>query len=139
VTAVLDASALLALLKGEPGAERVAEALERGAYLSAVNLAEVLSKLADWGEDPAEAQARMAQVGLLGAAVEVLPFTGEDALEVARLRALTRAYGLSFGDRACLALARRLGLPALTAERAWAELDLGIPVEVLRPRAPEGG
>jgi ribonuclease VapC len=133
VTAVLDASALLALLKGEPGAERVAEALERGAYLSAVNLAEVLSKLADWGEDPAEAQARMAQVGLLGAAVEVLPFTGEDALEVARLRALTRAYGLSFGDRACLALARRLGLPALTAERAWAELSLGIPVEVLRP------
>ena len=132
MTAVLDASALLALLKGEPGAERVAEALERGAYLSAVNLAEVLSKLADWGEDPAEAQARMAQVGLLGAAVEVLPFTGEDALEVARLRALTRAYGLSFGDRACLALARRLGLPALTAERAWAELDLGIPVEVLR-------
>jgi PIN domain nuclease of toxin-antitoxin system len=133
VTAVLDASALLALLKGEPGAERVAEALEQGAYLSAVNLAEVLSKLADWGEDPAEAQARMAQVGLLGAAVEVLPFTGEDALEVARLRALTRAYGLSFGARACLALARRLGLPALTAERAWAELDLGVPVEVLRP------
>ena len=133
MTAVLDASALLALLKGEPGAERVAEALEQGAYLSAVNLAEVLSKLADWGEDPAEAQARMAQVGLLGATVEVLPFTGEDALEVARLRALTRAYGLSFGDRACLALARRLGLPALTAERAWAELDLGIPVEVLRP------
>jgi PIN domain nuclease of toxin-antitoxin system len=133
VTAVLDASALLALLKGEPGAERVAEALERGAYLSAVNLAEVLSKLADWGEDPAEAQARMAQVGLLGAAVEVLPFTGKDALEVARLRAVTRACGLSFGDRACLALARRLGLPALTAERAWAELDLGIPVEVLRP------
>lgn len=132
MTAVLDASALLALLKGEPGAERVAEALERGAYLSAVNLAEVLSKLADWGEDPAEAQARMEQVGLLGAAVEVLPFTGEDALEVARLRALTRAYGLSFGDRACLALARRLGLPALTAERAWAELGLGIPVEVLR-------
>jgi len=132
VTVVLDASALLALLKGEPGAERVAEALERGAYLSAVNLAEVLSKLADWGEDPAEAQARMAQVGLLGAAVEVLPFTGEDALEVARLRALTRAYGLSFGDRACLALARRLGLPALTVERSWAELDLGIPVEVLR-------
>jgi PIN domain nuclease of toxin-antitoxin system len=133
VTAVLDASALLALLKGEPGAERVAEALEQGAYLSAVNLAEVLSKLADWGEDPAEAQARMAQVGLLGVAVEVFPFTGEDALEVARLRALTRAYGLSFGDRACLALARRLGLPALTAERAWAELDLGVPVEVLRP------
>jgi PIN domain nuclease of toxin-antitoxin system len=130
VTAVLDASALLALLKGEPGAERVAEALERGAYLSAVNLAEVLSKLADWGEDPAEAQARMAQVGLLGAAVEVLPFTGEDALEVARLRALTRAHGLSFGDRACLALARRLGLPALTMEGAWAGLDLGGPPPV---------
>ncbi|MGC8905556.1 type II toxin-antitoxin system VapC family toxin [Thermus sp.] len=130
MTAVLDASALLALLKGEPGAERVAEALERGAYLSAVNLAEVLSKLADWGVDPAEAQARMAQVGLLGAAVEVLSFTGEDALEVARLRALTRAHGLSFGDRACLALARRLGLPALTMEGAWAGLDLGGPPPV---------
>jgi len=87
VTAVLDASALLALLKGEPGAERVAEALERGAYLGAVNLAEVLSELADWGEDPAEAQARMEQVGLLGAAVEVV---GERPGEAA-LRKLLRS------------------------------------------------
>jgi ribonuclease VapC len=132
VTAVLDAPALLALLKGEPGAEQVAEALERGAYLSAVNLAEVLSKLADWGEDPAEAQDRMEREGLLGT-TEVFAFTGEDALEAAKLRALTRVQGLSFGDRACLALARRLGLPALTAERAWAELGLGIPVEIIRP------
>ncbi|MDT7923126.1 MAG: type II toxin-antitoxin system VapC family toxin [Thermus sp.] len=103
------------------------------AYLSTVNLAEVLSKLADWGEDPAEAQARMERAGILNAAVKVLPFTEEDALEVARLRALTRAHGLAFGDRACLALARRLGLPALTADRTWAELGLGISVVVIRP------
>jgi ribonuclease VapC len=131
--AVLDASALLAFLRGEPGAERVAEALGEGACLSAVNLAEVLSKLADWGEDPAEAQARMERAGLLGAAVEIFLFSEEDALEVARLRALTRVHGLSFGDRACLALARRLGLPALTADRTWDELGLDIPVVVIRP------
>jgi PIN domain nuclease of toxin-antitoxin system len=129
---VLDASAFLALLRGEPGAERVVEALEKGACLSTVNLAEVLSKLADWGEDPAEAQDRMEREGLLGT-TEVFAFTGEDALEAAKLRALTRVQGLSFGDRACLALARRLGLPALTAERAWAELGLGIPVKIIRP------
>lgn len=129
--AVLDASALLALLKGEPGAERVVEALEQGAYLSAVNLAEVLSKLADWGQDSDGARARMEEAGFLGAAVEVLPFTGEDALEVARLRVLTRVQGLSFGDRACLALARRLGLPAITADRTWVGLSLGIPIEVI--------
>lgn len=73
----------------------------------------------------------MEQVGLPGAAVEVLPFSGEDALEVARLRALTRAYGLSFGDRACL------GLPALTAERAWGSPWRSSARE--RLRAPWGG
>lgn len=64
MSAVLDASALLALLRDEPGAERVEAALERGAQLSAVNLAEVLSKLADLGEDPQEAQATMVARGL---------------------------------------------------------------------------
>jgi len=75
----------------------------------------------------------MERAGILNAAVKVLPFTEEDALEVARLRALTRAHSLAFGDRACLALARRLGLPALTADRTWAELGLGISVVVIRP------
>ena len=56
---------------------------------------------------------------------------------MARLRALTRAHGLASGDRACLALARRLGLPALTADRTWAELGLGISVVVIRPEELE--
>lgn len=90
---VLDASALLALLGDEPGAERVEEALEGGAYLSAVHLAEVLSKLAERRVDPVSPRAEMEQEGLLGALVKVVPFGEEDALEVARLRPLTRYAG----------------------------------------------
>lgn len=129
---MLDASALLAFLHGERGAEQVAEALEEGAWMSLVNFAEVLSKLAEEGLDPKEARARMEEVGLL-AALGLLPFTEEDALEAARLRPLTRSLGLALGDRACLALGLRLGLPVLTADRAWARLALGVRVVLLRP------
>lgn len=62
----------------------------------------------------------------------VFPFTEEDALGVARLRPLTRSLGLSLGDRACLALAQRLSLPALTADASWGALSLGVAVEVVR-------
>ncbi|MBS3934194.1 MAG: type II toxin-antitoxin system VapC family toxin [Truepera sp.] len=132
MSAVLDASALLALLRDEPGAERVEAVLERGAQLSAVNLAEVLSKLADLGEDPQEAQATMVARGLLGGAVVVVPFTEEDALAVARLRAYTQPLGLSLADRACLGLAKRLGLVALTADQVWERLAGEVQVEVIR-------
>jgi PIN domain nuclease of toxin-antitoxin system len=132
MSAVLDASALLALLRNEPGAERVEVILERGAQLSAVNLAEVLSKLADLGEDPQEAQAIMEARGLLGGAVAVVPFTQEDALAVARLRSLTQPLGLSLGDRACLSLAKRLKLVALTTDQAWERLAGEVRVEAIR-------
>lgn len=119
--AVLDASALLAYLRDEPGAEVVSEAIAGGAAISTVNLAEVLSHAAGRGSDPAALVERMTERGLLGGAIAVEPFTTADAVETARLRPLTRDTGLSLGDRACLALARRLEAPALTADLAWAQ------------------
>jgi PIN domain nuclease of toxin-antitoxin system len=130
--AVLDASALLAWLQDEPGAQLVDTALAAGAAMSAVNWAEVLSKAAEAGQDPDALAARLTDEGLLGGLVEVLPLEAADAPLIARLRPLTRSAGLSLADRACLALAQRLGLEAVTAERAWAGLELGVSVRVIR-------
>ena len=123
---VLDASALLVLLNAEPGAEVVSQALPQG-VMSAVNLSEVVAKLAEAGMS--EAAARQAIGGL---AVEVVPFDNEQSYVAGMLRPLTMHLGLSLGDRACLALARLLGLPALTTDRPWAQLNLGIEVEIVR-------
>lgn len=125
---VLDASAILALLFAEPGAEVVAEAIADGAVLSTVNLSEVAKVLVTVGDDPG------AVLRSLCDQVQVEPFTVEDALLAAALDPSTRRAGLSLGDRACLALARRLDAVALTAEHAWAGLDLGIEIELLRQR-----
>jgi ribonuclease VapC len=129
---VLDASALLAHLTDEPGADTVEKALIRGSAMSAVNLAEVLSKLADAGEDPAEVSDRLRRQGLVGGRLLVVPFTADDAVTIAALRRRTMARGLSLGDRACLALALRLGLPAMTADRSWANIRLGVRIETIR-------
>jgi ribonuclease VapC len=128
VSSVLDASALLAYLRDEQGAEVVADAIADGTAISTVNLTEVLSRAADRGEDPVRLTRQMRDRGLLEGAISIEPFTVEDALEVARLRPATREQGLSLGDRACIALACRLDLPALTADTAWSQLD--IPVEL---------
>jgi ribonuclease VapC len=131
--AVLDASALLAYLRDEPGAEVVSEAIAGGAAVSAVNLAEVLSRVTDRGRDPAALVVRMTERGLLGGAIAVESFTTADAVETARLRPLTRKAGLSLGDRACLALARRLEAPALTADLAWSEAgELAVELRQIR-------
>jgi len=129
---VLDASALLAYLHGEQGAEIVADAIAGGATISTVNLAEVLGRATDSDGDPAQLVSQMADRGLLGGAISVESFTDKDAIEVARLRPETRAQGLSLGDRACIALACRLGLPALTADTAWSRLDLEVTLSVTR-------
>jgi PIN domain nuclease of toxin-antitoxin system len=123
---------LLAYLGDEPGADTVADTIAAGATLSTVNLAEALSTLARRGADPANVAAELAERGLLGGAITVEPFTSEDAVEVARLRPLTHAAGLSLADRACLALAARLAAPALTADQAWAGLDLAADVRLVR-------
>ncbi|MBA3807717.1 MAG: type II toxin-antitoxin system VapC family toxin [Solirubrobacterales bacterium] len=116
---VLDASALLAHLRDEPGADVVAEAIAGGAVISTVNLAEVFSRSADRGADPANLAATLTNSGLLDGAITVEPFTAADAIDAGRLRSVTRDAGLSLGDRACLALARRLDAPAVTADTAW--------------------
>ena len=125
---VLDASAVLCLLKGESGADRVIEALPRS-MISAVNLSEVYAKLADAGGS----EERIAQaVGVLHLKVE--PFDGQQAKIAGMLRPATKALGLSFGDRACLAMARINTATALTTDRVWAELPniIAISVQLLR-------
>jgi ribonuclease VapC len=129
---VLDASALLAYLREEPGAELVAQLIATGASISTVNLAEALSTAGAHGADPTALATELTARGLLDGAVTVEPFTTADAVEVARLRPLTRAAGLSLGDRACLALARRQGAVAITADSAWATLNLDIDVRPIR-------
>jgi ribonuclease VapC len=129
---VLDASALLAHLRDEPGSDVVAEAIASGAVISTVNLAEVFSRVADRGGDPAKLAAELTQSGLLDGAITVEPFTAADAIDAGRLRPLTRDAGLSLGDRACLALARRLDAPALTADTDWQGAAHGVELRPIR-------
>lgn len=129
---VLDASALLAHLRDEPGGDVVGEAIAGGAVISTVNLAEVFSRVADRGEDPAKLAAELTQSGLLDGAITVEPFTVADAIDAGRLRPLTRDAGLSLGDRACLALARRLDAPALTADTDWQGVAHGVELRPIR-------
>lgn len=124
--AVWDASALLVLLHREPGWESLAPELE-SAVLSSVNLAEVASRLMDAGGVPAEVRKILEDLDL-----EIHDLTADLAFSAAELRAATRARGLSLGDRACLALGQTLGLPVLTADRVWAQLDIGVEIRVVR-------
>jgi len=132
VSAVLDASALLAWLQGETGAERVDEALHHGTTIHTVNWAEVLSKLASRGATPADVARQLTERGILGQLLTVDPGQARDAETVADLYATTRSAGLSLGDRCCLALGQRLGVPVLTADRAWSGLSVGVTVELVR-------
>ncbi len=124
---VLDASALLTLLHQEPGSDKVVRAIEDGAAISTVNLSEVASKLNDLG-----APEMVIQDAINALELAIVDFNAELAYKVGVLRPLTRHIGLSLGDRACLALAQHLGLPALTTDRAWEGLSLGITVQVIR-------
>ena len=130
---VLDASAVLAYLQGEPGSQMVQAALAVGAVISTVHYAEVLSRLGGAGEEPATAHRRLREQGLIGGLLEVESLTEDDAVAIARLRAATRAQGLSLGDGACLATGLRLGRPVITADRGWAAVEVGVPVRLIRP------
>jgi PIN domain nuclease of toxin-antitoxin system len=126
MTNVFDTSAVIAFMRNEPGADRLAGLLE-GAAISAVNLAELITHGVRSGVEANEVRADFA-----GLKLAVHPFDEEMATVTGALEPATRRYGLSLGDRACLALAKRLGARAVTADRVWAKLDLGITVDVFR-------
>jgi ribonuclease VapC len=131
---ILDASAMLALLQGEPGASAVVEAIEAGAAISTVNLSEVLAKLAERGEHVRSTMAAIRQaVDRADGGLRIEPFTEQDGIEAADLRPRSKSQGLSFGDRACLALAARFEVPAVTADGDWADLpEVGVAVKLIR-------
>jgi PIN domain nuclease of toxin-antitoxin system len=123
---IADASAILAALKNEPFSNIDPRRLV-GATTSAVNICEVLAKLHDDGLTDAQADAAVFTMDL-----RVVPFNEPQARTAAQLRSITRHTGLSIGDRACLALGVHLGSPVLTADRAWASLDVGVEVVLIR-------
>ena len=126
MTVVLDASALLAYLLQEPGAE-VVDGLLSDARMTSVNWAEVVQKSLSADVD---VQGMREELQALGMKVE--PFLAADGEKAGQLWPLTRQRGLSLGDRACLSLGLRLGLKVVTCDRAWAELPLELEVQVLR-------
>ena len=126
MTTVFDSSALLAIAFGEDGAEVAARALD-GAVISAVNAAEVVARYVDRGSSPDQAQRWLEDFGLA-----VRPFDEVLAMQTGSLREKTREHGLSLGDRACLSLAIRENAPVVTADRAWATLDLDVEVQLIR-------
>ena len=128
VDVVLDASAILAVIFEEPGSYRVAEHLP-GAIASTVNLAEVMSKLADRGMPEETIETIVSSLQLT-----VHPLDLAQAYLIAQLRPVTKQAGLSLGDRACLALAKQLNIPTLTTDKAWKGIAKAakVKVELLR-------
>ena len=123
---VLDSSALLAFIHGEPGGEVVAGVVGE-ALISSVNLAEVVTKLVE-----RTGSLDLARAALGMANVDVIDFDGLQAEQAGALVTLTRSRGLSLGDRACLTLAAREAAPVLTADRIWATLKLDVEVRLIR-------
>jgi len=124
---VLDASALIALFHQEPGSDKVAQAIEDGSVLSAVNLSEVASKFNELGTPEA-----LIQTAINVLELTLVDFNAELAYKVGLLRPLTKSADLSLGVRACLALAQHLNLHALTTDRVWNGLIPGVNVQVIR-------
>lgn len=123
---ILDASAVLAVLNGEPGADFVSARSQRAAICS-VNWTEVVSRLIDLAIPMAEA------VGMIDAMeLEVVVFDRALAAIAADLRTTTRSAGLSLGDRACLALGIQRRVPVLTGDRPWAALEIAATVVLIR-------
>ncbi|NJL97564.1 MAG: type II toxin-antitoxin system VapC family toxin [Synechococcaceae cyanobacterium SM2_3_2] len=123
---VFDASAVLALLNQEEGSDTIASLIPQ-AVISAVNLSEVIAKLADADIPEANIHQILKHLNL-----EVVGFNEQQALTAGLLRPLTKSQGLSLGDRVCLALAMALDLPVITSDRAWGKLTLNLEIRVIR-------
>jgi ribonuclease VapC len=119
---VFDASAVLAYLKNETGGETAKNLLKDGAIISAINWSEVLKVLKDNGHEPKDVTQDLQACNILGRILLVEPFDEQMAQEAASLSPLTKPYGLSLGDRACIAQGRLLQLPVVTADRKWKEI-----------------
>lgn len=126
MSVVLDASAALALLWNEPGRDAVMSRLD-GALINTVNVAEIYAKCTERSHDIA-----VARRVLQNMPIEIRSFDEPHALLSGRLRGQTRPYGLSLGDRACLATAMIERCAVLTADRAWLSLNLGVEVIAIR-------
>jgi ribonuclease VapC len=126
IDTVLDTSALIAFLRKESGADRVAAILSH-ACISAVNLTEIITKMIDCGK-PLEEISH--QIGLLQ--IPVVAFDSELAHIAASLRKSSTQPGLSLGDLACLALAVKMELPVMTTEKEWKQCKVGIEVITIR-------
>jgi ribonuclease VapC len=124
---VLDASAILAVISGEPGAEKLTPDLLARAVGGTVNLAEVQTKLVSRGWTSAQAWE-----DATSPVREVLPFDEEQAKIAGDLVTQTRPLGLPLGDRACLALGIALKVPVYTVEKAWKKLRVGVRIHVIR-------
>jgi PIN domain nuclease of toxin-antitoxin system len=125
---VLDASALLALLKDEPGGPKVAEVVA-ASRMTTVNYAEVVSHFIHAGMPPLEVDAmlRPLPVRLIATDIEMARMAG-------RLRAVTAEAGLSLGDRFCLALALRDGIQAWTADKQWLKVSDAVGAKIVTIR-----
>jgi len=123
---VLDSSAILAVFLNEPGGEIVLPLLE-GALLSTVNLSEAHMRMIELGASAGHAWSRLQSVQC-----EICFFSDTQARMAAELRSITRPFGLSLGDRACLALGLQRKATVYTTDRQWKDLSLGIDIEVIR-------
>jgi len=126
ISCVLDASAILAYLEEEPGSREVERLLDEAA-VSAVNIAELASKLAERGAPAEKIRQTIQALGL-----EVVPCDETIAYRIGNLRSSTKALGLSLGDRACLATALQHNVRAITADRRWKTLKIGARIQVIR-------
>lgn len=124
---VLDASALLALMQEEKGSEYVEKHLSN-AIMSSVNFSEIISVLINTGIKEEDALTHTSAL-----ITEIIPFDSEQAYQVACLRSATKKYGLSLGDRACIALGQRYKTTVLTADKIWEKLQLSdVSIHVIR-------
>ena len=125
---VLDASALMAMLREEPGARKVADAIA-DAHMSVLNYAEVVSYFIHAGMEEHDIDAMLDPLP-----IELVPADKDIARLAGHLRGQTAAAGLSLGDRFCLALAKQRGLPAWTADKEWKRIAEAVGVEVVTIR-----
>lgn len=129
---ILDSSALLAWLFNEPGKEHVSTALKKGCLINTVNWCEVVQKSIDRGMSSELVYERLKAAHIMDAALKITSFTEPLSITAAELIKQTKPFGLSLGDRACLAFGIERKQPILTADRIWAEIDLPVPVQLVR-------